>query len=647
MSEISPSAPHYRPDIDGMRAIAVLAVILNHIDHRLAPSGYLGVDIFFVISGYVITLSLWQRSASDLKSFLLDFYARRFRRILPALILCVAVTGLAAWLVDPESRISLLTGLTALIGASNLYLLSISADYFAQTTALNFLTHTWSLGVEEQFYLAFPFLIWFTIGRPNRERRTLGILLAVSAISIALLFIIPGARGGAAYFLPFGRLWELALGAIMALLPWTMPRIAASLRHPTIQLFALAMLLTVLFLPVPPSAVWALLAVPPTAILMLGSATDAWPGKALAIRPLRWTGAISYSLYLWHWPVIALSLMLFRPTPRLAAIQFAVTFLLAIATYFAVERPFREKLPSKGSARFFGRFALVLGGCGALLAACLVIPNPTPLGVNFFGRMPVAFPDWPGSPSRHERDCVIDGAKKTLAADTMAKCTLPPLSAERPTVWVMGDSHAGHLRGLLAELRAQTGFGIHLVETPGIAFPVQAGSSFPPREALFAQTHSLLKKGDIIVLARLLFERDAFLQPVSGLDAWIGSVAEFARRMEPLGVKVVVMGPLPMFRYTSIARCRPDAKTGRTDCDEPRAPLAQATADMMERFESAAKQVPNLSVFDSFAALCPPAHAMCSPVRQRVPLYRDKDHLNAAGSAALTEAFVAFLKREK
>lgn len=430
----------------------------------------------------------------------------------------------------------------------------------------------------------------------------------------------------------------------MALLPITAPHIAAALRQQAVQCGALLFLLAALFAPVPPSAVWALLAVPPTALLMLGTAQETLQRKALSTAPLRYTGAISYSLYLWHWPVIALSLMLFRPTPRLAAIQFAVTLLLAILTYRFVERPLRERLPSKGSAKFYGGFALATAACATLIGLGLSIRNPSPLGVNFFGRMPLAFPEWAGSSSRHERDCVIDGNKKNLAADTLSKCTLPPTAPDKPTVWVMGDSHAGHLRGFLGDLREKTGFGIHLVETPGVPFPLPPGSAFAPRTELFDRTRPMLRKGDIIVLARLLFERDAFLQPAPGLDGWIDAVSAFARDMEPLGVKVVVMGPLPMFRYASIARCRPDTKTGRTSCDEERAPLARAVDAVTSDIARGTKKAPNLSVFDSFAALCPPENAVCSPVRQRVPLYRDKDHLNAAGSAALTEAFVAFLQ---
>ena len=149
----------YRPEIDGLRALAVLAVIFNHMNKEFIPTGYLGVDIFFVISGYVITASLLSKPIVNFRSFLLDFYARRIRRLLPALVVFVLVTALLTCLFNPLPGVSLKTGLASLFGASNLWLIKGITDYFAVSTELNTFTHTWSLGVEEQFSLIFPILV--------------------------------------------------------------------------------------------------------------------------------------------------------------------------------------------------------------------------------------------------------------------------------------------------------------------------------------------------------------------------------------------------------------------------------------------------------------------------------------------------------
>ena len=177
----------YRPEIDGLRAFAVVAVIINHFNKEILPNGYLGVDIFFVISGFVITSSLYQRPSKNFKDFISGFYERRIKRLVPALSVFVLIMSIMICLVNPEPTLSLRTGLTSLFGLSNLYLLKQSTDYFAQTTELNVFTHTWSLGIEEQFYILFPFLIWFSGFGRQTKNGTRNLFLIVGILSIASL----------------------------------------------------------------------------------------------------------------------------------------------------------------------------------------------------------------------------------------------------------------------------------------------------------------------------------------------------------------------------------------------------------------------------------------------------------------------------
>jgi peptidoglycan/LPS O-acetylase OafA/YrhL len=199
----------YRPEIDGLRAIAVISVIVNHFNKALLPSGYLGVDIFFVISGYVITSSLSGRPHDSLLDVFLGFYSRRIKRLVPALLLCVVVTAVLISLFNPEPRNSLLTG--SLFGLSNLFLLQHATDYFDPSTELNAFTQTWSLGVEEQFYLIFPFLIWFTgFGRQAKSGfRNLAAFVAVLSVASLLAFIwLSETNEPVAYFSMPTRLWD-------------------------------------------------------------------------------------------------------------------------------------------------------------------------------------------------------------------------------------------------------------------------------------------------------------------------------------------------------------------------------------------------------------------------------------------------------
>lgn len=193
-NKIAAEKSKYRPEIDGLRAFAVVAVIINHFNKDLLPSGYLGVDIFFVISGYVITSSLADRQSKNFLDFLTGFYERRIKRLVPALVVFVLITSVLISLFNPDPWPALALGWRSLFGIFNLHLYRTATDYFAESTELNPFTHTWSLGVEEQFYLLFPLLIWFSgFGQQKvRGARNLffgnGVLTIASLISFISLY---------------------------------------------------------------------------------------------------------------------------------------------------------------------------------------------------------------------------------------------------------------------------------------------------------------------------------------------------------------------------------------------------------------------------------------------------------------------------
>ena len=153
----------YTPAIDGLRALAVLSVIINHFNSTLLPGGYLGVDIFFVISGFVITSSLANRKETRGRVFFWSFYKRRIKRLLPALLLCFVITGILISFFNPLPQKHLITGFFSIIGFSNIDLYLNAIDYWGDSAKLNPFTHTWSLGVEEQFYLVFPLIVWLSV----------------------------------------------------------------------------------------------------------------------------------------------------------------------------------------------------------------------------------------------------------------------------------------------------------------------------------------------------------------------------------------------------------------------------------------------------------------------------------------------------
>jgi len=299
----------YRPEIDGIRAFAVTAVIINHFNKEILPSGYLGVDIFFVISGFVITSSLASRPSKDFRDFLTGFYTRRIKRLVPALVLFVLITSILICLFNPTPSASLTTGIASLFGLSNLHLLRQSTDYFAASTELNVFIHTWSLGVEEQFYFLFPFLVWFTgFGRlaAKGSRNLFWVMGGLSVTSLIAFVYSYETNQPAAYFLMPTRLWEMGAGCLLFL---SMKHFNSFFR--TLEkippLIVTGAIVAVLFAPLQfaVQATFSIVVLTAVLITCLRSGTATY--KLFTHPRVVYIGLISYSLYLWHWGVLSLS----------------------------------------------------------------------------------------------------------------------------------------------------------------------------------------------------------------------------------------------------------------------------------------------------------------------------------------------------
>ncbi len=364
--------PTYRPDIDGLRAVAILSVVLYHVSETLLPGGFIGVDVFFVISGFLISSLIFKEM--DQGGFRFgDFYIRRIRRIFPALILMMAALWATAnFLFTKDEFVQL--GQYIFAGSafiSNLLQWRYSG-YFDTDAMLKPLQHLWSLGIEEQFYIGWPVavvLLW--------KRRFVSVVMGAMALSFAFNILRTPHHATGAFFLPFGRAWELLLGAMLAwydrygaarlfhrgckLAGWAMSDIASIL--------ALALLAGGLVLIHSDSAFpgwWVLL---PTfaAFLFIWAGENAWLNRVVLAHPVMvFIGLISYPLYIWHWPLLSLLRIFGNSGPSLAAKFTAAgaAVVLATVTYLLVERPLRRtRLPRMGIA---GALA------GAMAILCLL-----------------------------------------------------------------------------------------------------------------------------------------------------------------------------------------------------------------------------------------------------------------------------------
>ncbi|MCP9814986.1 acyltransferase family protein [Synechococcus lacustris] len=427
----------YRPEIDGLRAFAVVTVIINHFNKDTLPGGYLGVDIFFVISGYVITSSLFGRPSKDFKDFITGFYERRIKRLVPALSAFVLITSIAICLVNSSPGLSLLTGMTSLFGLSNLYLLMQSTDYFAQSTELNIFTHTWSLGVEEQFYILFPFLIWLSgFGRQTKNGAR-NLFLVVSTLTIASLIgflYLSSTNQPAAYFLMPSRFWEMASGCL-TFIGFQQRASIEQFLEKVPPLLALALIVGVMYLPMSMASASTIAVVVLSSILIASMKKQTAAFKVFTNPKVVYIGLISYSLYLWHWGVLSISRWTIGIHWWSVPFQVALMLGLAVASYQWIETPLRKH-------NWFGKrwATLTIGGLVVIATSGSIYLVRKGLGTLKLGR-PISTQ---GTVSSKE-ECMFKTPEECLKRDGN-------LSA----VFAIGDSHlmnyAPSMRRALKEL---------------------------------------------------------------------------------------------------------------------------------------------------------------------------------------------------
>ncbi|KWU51805.1 acyltransferase family protein [Pseudomonas palleroniana] len=433
----------YRRDIDGLRAIAVLAVVLFHFGIPGVTGGFVGVDVFFVISGFLITSIIWRERQAGRFSFI-DFWARRARRILPALFVMMAATLAVGWfLLAPKDYEEL--GRSAhyqVIFTSNL-LFSRQHGYFDVSSDIKPLLHTWSLAVEEQFYIFFPLLLTLLSSRLKYWRVALfGVLLASFGMSVWAVSHEPQK----AFFLLHLRAWELLAGAMLAVLPKRDWRASPALAQ-GVSLFSLALILVAVFgfdatTPFPgASALLPVLGV--VGLIWANGQQYTWVGRLLSSRLMVGIGLISYSWYLWHWPVFVYAT--YAAVDGLSPLELAGLMLLSLILGYLswrfVEAPFREKR--------------LLAGRKAILAAAGV-------GILCLGLTGVAIRTSDGVPSRLSEQALQFAQAKKWSPELLACmadkdtpderlfCHFGPKSASVSAL-VWGDSHATALIPALKE----------------------------------------------------------------------------------------------------------------------------------------------------------------------------------------------------
>ena len=632
--------PVYRADIDGLRAVAVLAVIAAHLPEKFLPSGFLGVDVFFAISGFVVTGSLMnQHRTGNVARLYTGFLSRRVKRLLPALTTCVAATCLVVLATDPFPAHSVQTGLAALFGFANVVLFFFELDYFSPSSLFNAFTHTWSLGVEEHFYVVFPMFAWIFYFRTRAVSfKALAIATTIGGlVSVAAFASLYGDHQALAFFMMPTRIWELGIGALVFMGTHRMQSSHLQAVLGRLSPLVLAALIGCFMVPERYAMPATIAAVGLAGILMATS--DASPAaRVLKLGPVVYVGKISYSLYLWHWPIIALGPIVLATPLRSSAIYVAATAVAAVASFHLIERPLRYREWTYSRVRDIGAGL----AANVILAAALLTlmagadDSPGPDAAELYP--PPYLPTMTNGQS-HTLTCVLDGGSRKLQDDTVDNCTVLPKPG-MPTIWAMGDSHSGHLQAMLYEVHDRLGVGVHLVETPGWSFPFEPGKDFAPRRKLFSRIEPLLQPGDVVLLSRLFISRS---RPHSMLEIrpWIYLAGLLADELAGKGVHLVITGPPPIFPYKDIREC---SLAGRESCRLERASFAPLVDGVMDLLGDLEASRDNVAVFEIFESVCPPGDRYCYPDNGSSFLYRDMDHFNVLGSRQLAGAFVDLLR---
>lgn len=557
----------YRPEIDGLRALAVAAVLASHFFGAVFPNGHLGVDIFFVISGYVITGTLAAHGEVPLRGFLARFYARRIKRLFPALALVVLVSSVLICLVDPTPLDHLRTGLTALFGLGNVWLYLQATDYFADSAALNPFTHTWSLGVEEQFYLAFPLLFW--LGWRLLPRGVAVAALAALVLASVVAWWLAAAREPmlAFYMVPF-RFWQIGLGAVVWLVQARLAEDGGRLWWAKAACVAVAAGVAVA--PVAIDARAATLAVAlatAAALLLTGSGRARLAG--LASRGAVHLGRVSYALYLWHWPVAVMLKWTVGLSPLNGLAGLGLSLILADLTWRWIETPLRRADWGARAGQELRRgllamlaAALGLYGIGAVVQPRLFQGKRATLIAEGVESLSAPYQSqagglWQGAP------CVLADDAEAGKAITPARCTIGvPFDAAARRVLVAGNSFAPAFAAAF-DLPAETGAAFVLTASWG-ASPVPEIANDTPWQAANADYWgrvvpglvARLRPGDQVLLASDL----AGLSPplaadgAARRDAFARGLRRLSRDLGARGIGLAVIGPLPFARE---ANCEP------------------------------------------------------------------------------------------
>ena len=644
------AALKYRPDVDGLRAVAILSVMAFHIWPWRVSGGFVGVDVFFVISGYLISSILFAEIASGRFS-VLAFYERRIRRILPALFgMLIIFSAVISFFLLPNELIDYAKSLIAATTSTSNFYFWQHSGYFAAPMSKPLL-HTWSLAVEEQFYLTFPVFLLLT--RRFFPRLLKHAVVALFFASLAASIFAVRHDQNTAFYMPYTRAWELLLGTIVSLRFF--PRLPQAWQRNAVTLFGMGMIAysALRYRPETPFPGFAALlpCVGSALIIGAGESGRTLVGKALSWRPVVFIGLISYSLYLWHWPVIILNdlgvsvnlneafsgnplAVLLMRSSRL--MEFAISMLLAVLSWRFVERPFRRSSSKRIERQPLFAFSATV--IVALVALSAIVNSANGFPARFPSRAVqiAAFRLPPDSMIGQLGNCVITERNQTTVFEERQCLGIDPA---KETYLLLGDSHAYSLwNGLKTSL-----------PNANVLLAAAWGCS--------ASLHRDAYRERIGEVSRVCGEMMNFVfqqyLPAHTIQALLVSYRWKSKDLDGLasvvtwakanGIRVVLFGPvaeydapLPRLLAYSIAWNKPKLAQQH---------LAPYSAVMDSQMRTLAEHTWHVDYVSLFEATCDSDRCLeYADDKNEIPLLQDGDHLSEEGSKFLVRRLSGFGK---
>ena len=644
----------WHPEVDGLRGLAVLLVILYHVGVPGFSGGFIGVDVFFVISGFLITKQLLAMRGEPIPALLKDFYARRARRILPSLtlvLLCTLALGRTLLLPTGEQQDLAKSAIAASAFASNLFFWKMTGSYFAGPTELQPLLHTWSLAVEEQFYLFWPLLI-VLLSRSERfvahsSRRRL-IPLGIAAVTVlSLLISVRWTQSAptAAFYLTPSRVWEIATGALIASIGLPRQGVGRSALWSTAGLIGILIAATRFSPSTPFPGFAAVLPVAGAALIVACSSAGEMHfdavRRALRSRPLVECGTISYAWYLWHWPLLAIARAaalgnrdLLRDL-GLAALSFGIAW---CSTHY-LETPIRRRQFKWVSAPNFALAAAI-----ASLVLCISTSTGLWMRARYVYRLTLA----PRSMScLSDADALFSVAGQGRESDA---CVLS--SGHKGPVYLIGDSHANHWSPAVAEWAQGSDVGAYERSYPGCpvllaAFPTALPDASVGRfskecrefsRRSIDELRSTARRTRTAAVVSIHWSYLADLSDGGGVGALAKQLDVALDSLDALGVQALLIGPTPSLDYSApecMARRTADyCRLARSKFNLENDPIVRALASVVANH-------PADRFFDPTSTFCD--NSWCYPSRNGSLLFRDKDHLSRAGAEAARGRLTPYL----